>query len=184
MELLQLSHPILAILIGSVLSISVVEHMQGQPGRKDGDMTILCFGPVARFMAAASVVLPILCFVVAWQADFFATRAIFIVLGLTLIYAVTFSIYLSFFVEMSYDDLGIYYRSPTRVRIIAWNAVTRLGFSDAIQMHYLMVANGEQFWLSRCMNGFDDFSAYALRRMSKSAHVQTELGTSAERTGK
>lgn len=179
MELVQSAHPLLAIVVGAILSISVVEHMQGQPGRKEGGLTVLFFGPVARFLALASTLLPVLAIAVVWRADSMLTRYLFLLLAAVLAYASVFSVYLSFFVEMAYDELGVYYRSPTRRRVITWSAIQRIGFSDMVQMNYIQVGNGEMFWLSRCMNGFDEFLAQAQSRLSE----QGPMGTVIERRG-
>lgn len=163
----QLAGPVIAAALGGVLSALVIEAMRGRPGRKDGGVVLLSYGPVARFVVLGGLALPSLCAIAAWRAETIAGVALFVFVGLALTYFVVMAIYLSFFVTMAFNEMGVYYHSPLRGgRVITWGAVERLGYSDLVQTHYLKASNGEMFWLSRCMNGFDEFAAVARDKMN------------------
>ena len=162
--------PMLAAMIGGVLSVLVLNFMRGQPGHRAGKMVVLSYGPVARFVALASLSLPILCLIAAWRSESLLVTSLFCVLFLVLAYYTILSSYLSCFVKLAFDEEGVYYVSPIRGGcFITWPAVKRIGYSDVVQTHYIKASNGQMFWLSRCMNGFDEFAAFARKKARNSS---------------
>ena len=160
MSLSVVAGPIIAAALGGVLSVLALDLMRGRPGRKFKDAVILEYGAAPRFFALAGLCLPILSLMAASRAGTLLLTTVFCTLALVTAYFTVMAVYQSFFVRMAFDKTGVYFRSPLRgARIIEWAAVERLAYSDIAQMHYIKVANGELFWMSRCMNGFDEFEA-------------------------
>ena len=175
MSLSIIAGPMIAAALGGVLSVLALDMMRGRKGRKFKDAVILEYGAAPRFFALAGLSLPVLSLLAAWWAEGLATTAAFCALALVTAYFTVMAVYLSFFTRMAFDKTGVYFRSPLRgARIIEWAAVERLAYSDIAQMHYIKAANGELFWMSRCMNGFDEFEA-RLNQIQANASCSDQL---------
>ena len=154
--------PMLAAAIGGFLSVCIIELMRGRRGVQAGGITIMSYGPVARFVAAGSLAFPVLCLIGAWYNNGLLITSVLCVLSLILGYYAVLATYLSFGVQMAFNKQAVYYKSPIRgTHIISWKAIERIGYSDLVQTHYFKATNGQMYWVSRSMNGFDEFMSQA-----------------------
>ena len=164
---------VLVVVFSGCSGIILLDTLRGGEGVKRGPLVVLSYSPIVKAISLLALGLPILCLYAAWRADTFLLTSLMCAFAVVTGYFTILAAYLTCCIRMAFDEDYVYYRSPTRARAITWKAVTRIGFSDAIQMHYLKAVNGEMFWLSRSMRGFDELTARARKKMAQAVSKRT-----------
>ncbi|CAM2821711.1 hypothetical protein PAT01_39350 [Pseudoalteromonas atlantica] len=151
--------PIISGLIGGVIATLMVVFAKNKSERV-GDARQLTFGIL--FKAFAFLLVPFTFFVLyAISQSYEGQEIAASLVGLGFLLGSIFFPYQAFFIEFSYDDKNVYFKSPIAGnKKVSWNGLRKVGYSWLLQADYIVVDGIGRIWCSNMLQGYGELMEF------------------------
>lgn len=158
-ELFNWIRPILSGL-AAALVVWLMVALTKRESKREGRVRHLSYGK--PFKVFSALLVPFAAFVVyaaSHSAEGQEVPAFLVAASFTA--AAIFLPYQAFFVEFSYDDDFIYYKSPlSGAKQAPWHNLVEVGYSRFLQADYLVVEDIGKIWCSNMLNGYAELGEF------------------------
>lgn len=146
-------------LIGGLIATLMVVFAKSKSERV-GDVRQLTFGIL--FKAFSFLLIPFTCFVLyAISQSYEGQEVAAGLVGLGFLLGSIFLPYQAFFIEFSYDNENVYFKSPIAGdKTASWKGLKKIGYSWLLQADYIVVDDIGRIWCSNMLQGYDELMEF------------------------
>lgn len=151
--------PIISGLIGGLIATLITVFVKRNSERV-GDVRQLNYGILFKAFAFLSV--PFTFFVLYAISQSYEGQEISAgLVGLGCVLGSIFSPYHAFFIEFSYDDENVYFKSPVAGnKKASWDGLRKVGYSWLLQADYIVVDGIGKIWCSNMLQGYGELMEF------------------------